>query len=276
MDKPILSVIISCFNQGNYLLELLNCFPDYHSQGIYEIIIVNDGSTDNNTLSILKTIEQGGIFVLHQGNQGVCAARNNGVEIAKGKYILPVDGDDKISVRFIYEAINILDSNSKYSVVYANGEYFGEKNGPWIIGEFNMQKLMLWNYIHISSVFRKSVWDKAKGYDPQANGLEDWDFWLSVAFNGGHFYYLDKSMFEYRIRSGSTNSSLTSERYRDLQEYIDRKHGNFLSKEYLSDHFISKFKSNKRLWLKLFLKVYFPNVLNRLIEKGRLDSRNIN
>lgn len=275
MNIPILSVVIPCFNQGDYLLELMACFPNYHEQYVYEIIIVDDGSSDEHTLSVFSELEQKGMHVIHQTNKGLCITRNVGITAARGKYILPVDADDKVSVQFIYDAIEIFDNMPDYAVVYANGEYFGTKSGPWKIGEFNLQRLMLWNYLHSGSAFRKSAWEKVGGYDPKVNGLEDWDFWLSIAFNGGKFYYLDKSLFEYRVLPNSAIRSVTSERFRRLLDYLEEKHHSFLGTEYLTKHFAAKFKHNRKLWLKLFLKTYFPDYLNKLVKSGKLDSENI-
>src|SRR5690606_20894541 len=106
---PLLSVIVPCFNQGKYLLELIACFPNYQDQDIYELIIIDDGSTDKETLSILHSIKLNGIKVIRQANQGVCVARNTGIESSDSKYILPIDGDDKVCVELIFEAIDILE-----------------------------------------------------------------------------------------------------------------------------------------------------------------------
>lgn len=275
MNQVLLSVVIPCFNQGEYLLELLHCFPNYLEQNIYEIIVVNDGSTDKNTLLILDQVEKEGFQVLHQENQGLCVTRNNGIKLSNGKYILPIDSDDKISPQFIFEAIEILDNNPKYSVVYCDGEYFGSKAGPWTIGEFNLQRLMLWNYLPSCSVFRKESWIQSDGYDTNINGLEDWDLWLSIAFNGGKFKYLNKSFFYYRQTPTSVTQTATALRYRKLLGYLEKKHEEYLGKQHLSHHFSRKFKGNKKLWIKLFLKIYFPSYINKLVEKGKLDSINL-
>lgn len=272
INQPILSVIIPCYNQGDYLPEIVDCFPNYLEQNVYEVIFVNDGSTDKNTLKILKNIKSQGFQVLHQENQGLCITRNNGIKLSKGKYILPLDGDDKISPKFIFEAIDVFNNNPEYSVVYCNGEYFNERSGPWLIGKFNLQRLMLWNYLPSCSVFRKSAWEQAKGYDPKVNGLEDWDLWLSIAFSGGKFYYLEKTFFYYRITPNSATQTATSIRYNELLNYIEKKHESYLGKEYLSDHITLKIKHNKNLWIKLFLKIYFPKYLNGLVNDGKLNS----
>src|SRR5690606_33018030 len=100
-DKIRLSVVIPCYNHGQYLMEALQCFPDYHSQNQYEIIVVNDGSTDKITLESLKKAEDQGFKVLHQENQGLSSARNNGITVSAGDYILPLDSDDRVSITLI-------------------------------------------------------------------------------------------------------------------------------------------------------------------------------
>jgi glycosyltransferase involved in cell wall biosynthesis len=275
MNLPILSVVIPCYNQGVYLPEILSCFSDYHRQSTYELIIVNDGSTDEHTIATLKEIEAKGFKVIHQENQGVCITRNNGIKASKGKYILPLDGDDRMSSQFIYEAVEILESKPEYSIVYCNGEYFNTKTGLWIVGEFNLQRLMLWNYIPSCAIYRRSAWDKTDGYDPKVKGLEDWELWLAMAFAGEKFYYLEKVFFQYRVSPNSLSRSTTSSRYAELWNYIQYKHSNYIGKAHISDDFVQRFRNNKRLWIKLFFRVYFPEYFTKLVKKGKVDSINL-
>ena len=172
MNSPRLSVIIPCYNQGKYIMDTLSCFDDYHQQDTYELIIVDDGSKDEKTLSVLKQIASEGYQVIYQSNQGVSSARNNGIQHARGEYILPLDGDDMLSKEYIYEGITILDEHPEYAVVYCDGQYFGDKTGPWKVGSFNLQRLMLWDYIHVSGIYRKSAWAKVGGYDTHLNFQE--------------------------------------------------------------------------------------------------------
>ncbi|HWK56130.1 MAG TPA: glycosyltransferase family A protein [Ureibacillus sp.] len=272
-----LSVVIPCYNHGQYLKEALACFPDYEKQSRYEIIIVNDGSTDKQTLSYLFQLEKAGYHVIHQENRGLSSARNTGIQFSRGEYILPLDSDDKVSVDFIYEAINILDNHPLYTVVYSDGEYFDAKEGPWIIGEFNLQRLMLWNYMHAMAVYRKSAWEHVGGYDINLNhlGFEDWDLWLSIAFSGGKFYYLQKSHFSYRITPNSMVRQFTGEKYKRMQDYIKEKHHTYLSDDHLNNHLTLLMRHNKWLWLKLFLRIYCPKILMNFVKKGKIDSTNI-
>ena len=285
-NTPIFSVVIPCYNQGIYLSELLSCFPDYNAQNTYEVIFVNDGSTDQNTLKGLDEVEAKGFQVLHQHNQGLCVTRNNGINLARGKYILALDGDDLVSTRFIFEAINIFENNPEYDVVYSdgnffNGEYFKERTGPWlinartgpwIIGEYNLQRLMIDNYLPSQAIFRKSAWARVKGFDPDLVGVEDWDFWLSIAFTGGKFFYIKEKLFDYRMLHDSIFHTLTITRYRELCRMLQVKHSDYLGEDLLTDTITSNFKYNKRMWFKLFIKIYFPNYFNKLIAQGKVKT----
>ncbi|SEK61644.1 glycosyltransferase family 2 protein [Parapedobacter koreensis] len=277
MGNVLLSIIIPCYNHGQYLMEAINCFPDYWHQEKYEIVIINDGSTETHTLETLQELARQGYRVIHQQNQGLCSARNNGINASAGKYILPLDSDDKVSIQYIYEAIEILENQPEYTVVYCDGEYFNAKTGPWIIGEFNLQRLMLWNYMHVSAVFRREAWQKVGGYDMNLNrlGFEDWDLWLSIAFTGGKFYYLKKSLFAYRISPNSMVRSFTGSKYKQMQDYIHQKHRTYLSRDHLNNHLVLFMKRSKRLWIKLFLRIYFPGYLSKLVKKGKVDDVNI-
>lgn len=251
------------------------CFPEYQNQDFYELIFINDGSTDLKTLRILNSIKSKGISVINQKNQGVCIARNYGIELAKGEYILPLDGDDLINPDFFFDAVNILDDNPEYSVVYCDGEFFGDKTGNWTIGDFSLQKLMIWNYLHVSAVFRKSSWKMINGYDPKSNGLEDWDLWLGMAFSGAKFYYLQKKYFKYRINQSSASHNISKHKYDELLGYLDRKYKNYINRDYISERMILNIKNNKKLLIKVLIAVYFPNFIKKLINKGIVNKDSV-
>ena len=81
--NPLISIVIPCYNMGEFLQETIDSVCSYPIQEHYEIIIVNDGSTDETTISLLKSYEAQGFNVLNQNNQGLAAARNNGIKLSK-------------------------------------------------------------------------------------------------------------------------------------------------------------------------------------------------
>ncbi|MBW4581456.1 MAG: glycosyltransferase family 2 protein [Tildeniella nuda ZEHNDER 1965/U140] len=226
--EPIaLSVIIPCYNHGEYLLDALSSVQSCLDP-VYEIIIINDGSDDLLTINLLSYLKDQGYFVLDQENQGLAHARNNGIAKASGRYILPLDADNKIRADYILKGIEILDRHPEVGVVYGKPEWFGEAERSWVIPEkFDAGKLILCNYIDACAVYRKSLWEDCGGYDASMPipGLEDWDLWLSAIERGWKFHHIPEVLYDYRVRA---NSMVTAcglpENHSRLLKYICTKH----------------------------------------------------
>lgn len=222
-----LSVIIPCYNQGEYLLDALTSIQSCLDP-VYEIIIVNDGSNDAITVNLLAYLREQEYFILDQENQGLSGARNSGIAKASGRYILTLDADNKIRPDYILKGIAILDQNPDVGVVYGKPEWFGEIDRPWSMPEkFDAGQLILGNYIDACAVFRKSVWEDCGGYDTHlpVAAWEDWDFWLGALERGWKFHYVPEVLYEYRVRKSSmvATCDLPENRSR-LFKYICTKH----------------------------------------------------
>lgn len=216
-----LSIIIPCYNMGVFLLEALESVKAYKGKDI-EIIIVNDGSTDAETISILKQLELEGYFVVNQDNQGLAMARNNAIAISKGEYFLPLDADNKIRPEYIELGIKMLDENKKTGVVYGNYQCFGEKQSVYNPGRFDLLKLMRGNYIDACVVARKKAWQDTGGYDKNISPLADWEFHLSVAERGWELQHVNRILFDYRVRGDSMIRTYRKEG--EYADYIVAKH----------------------------------------------------
>ncbi|RKY03465.1 MAG: glycosyltransferase family 2 protein, partial [Planctomycetota bacterium] len=211
---PTVSVVIPCYNLGSYVEEavdsvLCQTFQDY------EIIVVNDGSTDPLTIEILKNLSRPKTKVLHTENSGVCAARNRGIEVSTGQYILPLDADDRIGETYLEQAVSILDCDSETGIVYCRAEFFGDREGEMILVECTPENMVLCNTIFCSGVFRKELWECVGGYNANMKlDFEDWDFWLSLLERGVKAHKLDEILFYYRKRGVSRNLSI----YEDIEK----------------------------------------------------------
>lgn len=222
------SVIIPCYNQGEYLLEAIasvqNC-----PESVWELIVVNDRSQDPVTDKVLNYLRKRHYHVIDTPeNVGLAEARNIGIRQAKGRYILPLDADNKIAPQYITQAIEMLDANPEIGIVYADMEIFGDKQEIRNVPEFDLNLLVKGNYIDACAVFRHQVWEDCGGYDskiPDRLGYEDWDFWLSAAEKGWKFFHIPEVLFQYRFRLNSMVSrcNLPANRYRLIQ-YICAKH----------------------------------------------------
>lgn len=219
-----ISIIIPCYNMGDFLQETLDSVTSYPNNDVYEIIIVNDGSTDSQTIQLLTQLENEGFFILNQENQGLAKARNNGIKLAKATYILPLDADNKIRHSYITNSIEILDNNPKIDVVYGNRKHFGEENKIIEVPDFNFPLLCTKNYIDACAVYRKSIWEKVNGYDENmpVMGYEDWDFWLRIALQGANFYHFAEITFDYRVRNNSMLSDAFAQN-KIIKNYIYSK-----------------------------------------------------
>ena len=222
-----LSVVIPCYNHGEFILEAIASVESCQEK-VYEILIINDGSSDPLTQKILIALAQKGYQVIDQENQGLAIARNHGIELAKGRYILPLDADNKIRPNYITKAIDILDRQPEIGVVYGNFEFFGGVTGIKTVPKFDINLIVRGNYIDACAAFRKTVWQEVGGYDdkiPEQFGYEDWDFWLGAAEKGWHFYHIDEVLFDYRLRDRSMVSRCNiPENRRELFRYISTKH----------------------------------------------------
>ena len=221
-----ISIIITCYNLGEYLEEAIASIKEYSKNEDYEIILVNDGSTNLSTKAFLEKVvkRDRAIIYINQPNLGLAKARNNGIRHAKGGYIIPLDADNKLRPEFIEQTITILDKNPDVDVVHGNAQNFGNRNNIWKSKPFDFPEMLLNNYIDACAGFRKSTWEKLGGYDENmpVMGFEDWDLWLRMGIADCKFQYVDELFFDYRVRDNSMLSDAWDKR-QDLLDYIFSK-----------------------------------------------------
>lgn len=199
------SVVIPCFNHGEFLPEAVASVTASTKRDDVEIIVVDDGSTDERTRTEVDALNNLEIRAIRQENLGLAAARNAGILASRGEYILPLDADNCLRPRYIEHGIRILDADSQVGVVYGDAEYIGARSGYWRVGPFDRGRLLQWNYIDACAVYRRSVWEQNGGYDGTmpVQGLEDWDFWLGALEHGWQFAYVPEILFDYRVAKES-------------------------------------------------------------------------
>lgn len=239
-DLSLVSIVIPCYNQGEFLEEcLISVFNSTYKS--IEVIVVNDGSKDD-TLEFINDLKEKFDFIfIDQVNSGPSIARNNGVLVSTGKYILPLDADDKIGNNYIEKAVEVLEQNIKTGIVYCKAVFFGEKQGEWTLPDYSFEKILTQNLIFNCALFRREEYNKTIGYNPNMkDGWEDWDFWLSLIELDIEVVRLDDIGFHYRIRKNSRERSLDKEKVTRLRKQIYQNHLNLYIKHYqnpINQHF---------------------------------------
>ena len=269
MNNPLISIIVPCYNQAQYLSEALQSVLEQTYEN-WECIIVNDGSPDDTAEVADTWVEKDDRFIyLFKENGGLSIARNFGIEHAKGEFILPLDADDKISKAYVRDAITAFQSDASLKLVYCKAEKFGEVEGIWQLSPFSIYDLALNNMIFCSAVFKREDWELVGGYDVNMiYGLEDWEFWIAILKHGGNVKCLNEVGFYYRIRANSMARDINPVERNFSEKYVGQKHFDFyllnydnLNKSKTSN--IENLKSEKFV-LNLFTKTFFGFQLFKL------------
>ncbi|MHB1937969.1 MAG: glycosyltransferase family 2 protein [Acidobacteriaceae bacterium] len=223
MSRPgTVCVVIPCYNYGKYVKAAVESVLRQDLK--VAIVIVNDGSTDEFTLQQLEGLQRAGTTVLHQVNQGLPSARNNGISVSDADYIVCLDADDTIGSRFCSSCAAILDSQPTVAFVYPTTEIIGEGSRLWSHRKFCAPLLLLDNYVPSVAMFRRRAWEHVGGYDSAfLAGYEDWDFWLSLVEGGWTGYHIDQPLFFYRQHAGSMLRRSNLQR-KHLTKLLRRKH----------------------------------------------------
>jgi glycosyltransferase involved in cell wall biosynthesis len=274
---PKVSVIIPCYNHGHFIKEAIESVEQCTDKDLYEIIIVNDGSTDSYTNEMMQHLQKEGYHVINQKNQGLGATRNNGIRVAVGKYILPLDSDNKIRPDYIYKSIEILDNQPGIAMVYGDAQFFGDKDKRRVVGDFNLQQLMIENNIDGCAVYRKSVWEAVGGYDEKmpVMGFEDWDMWLNMTFKHYKFHYVPEILFDYRVLGNSMLRSISVRNKKRLFKYMDEKYKGYLNMDHMNQELMKLCGRNKKVALKLVAVLYFPKLVDFLVKRNIIKDPDI-
>lgn len=209
---PLISAIIPTFNRSSLIIRAINSVL-CQSYRKFEIIVIDDGSTDGTEEILLPLIDEEKIRYFKQQNSGVSTARNYGVERARGEWVAFLDSDDEWLPNKLQEQINFLKNNSHVNIVYGqeiwirngirvNQARNHQKSGGAIFGKCVEQCLIAPS----SVVIRKNIFNEIGGFDQSFVVCEDYDLWLkfSSLFEIG---YLEKPMI---IKYGGHADQLSS------------------------------------------------------------------
>ncbi len=239
-DTPLVSVIIPCYNAGKLLEEAIGSLRKQNYPN-YEVIIVDDGSSDTFTLEYLRELS-GWATVIHQENAGPCVARHNGILRSAGKYLFFLDSDNMVRDTYIALGVTAMEQDSAIGVVYADMQYCGTQNTIRRSMPFDIERLIIINSIDICSLVRRLAYDDVGGFDMYLSrlGLEDWEIWFTFYERGWKFHYLPQPLFDYRVHDVSRTQTVANKNLDTIIPYVHRKHIETVAKCYTSVYYERK------------------------------------
>lgn len=225
MEKGMVSVIVPCYKQAEYLPETLESVLA-QTYPKWECVIVNDGSPDNTEEIANEFLAKDNRFkYIRKENQGVSAARNVGISKSKGEFVLPLDADDLIDSSYIGKAVGRFVQYPETKLVYCKADKFGKEVGYWDLGEYEYEKLLWYNCIFCTAMFRRADFDLTKGYNVNMNhGIEDWDFWLTLLKKNDLVYRINEVLFHYRIKEESRTVELKNKFFHEAMIQLCKNH----------------------------------------------------
>ena len=207
---PLVSVVVTCYNYARFLQEAVWSVLAQSYQN-FEIVIVNDGSTDNTheVAEALKATHPDRIRLINQENSGQPAiSRNNGIAQTWGKYILCLDADDMVAPRLLQECVALLERDQCVSIAYTDQIYFNATGSRTVkTCRYSLRRLLRANFIGSCSLYRRTAFEDAGGYRTNVRGYEDWDFWIACGERGHFGRRIPSPLFLYRQHAGGLYAS---------------------------------------------------------------------
>lgn len=221
--KPLVSIIITSYNYGHYLADAVKSALSQTYPNI-EVIIVDDGSTDN-TKDVAAQYPSQYIF---QTNQGVSIAKNHGIRISRGDFFICLDGDDKLSPKYVEKTLNQILKHSSTGFIYTGSTVWNETTGDeniWMPRKlFSKYSLFAGWHGALGPILvrRKAFESLENGFDPTFAVYEDLDLCFRILSKGWKSDLVYEPIHWYRIHPNSLNTTLAWRR-KITGAHIDRK-----------------------------------------------------
>ena len=259
-----ISVIIPCYNQGKFLDDAVNSVLKQTYQN-FEIIVINDGSTDKYTNDLLKNYNKPKTKVYITKNQGLASTRNYGFELSDGEFIQFLDADDTLAPNKFEKQINIFRENNSLDVSYTNYTFFYEDTGKY--SESQMQGLLSespfedfvyrWQRgisipIHCG-LFKRKVFNNEDPFISGFKAVEDWIMWIAISSRKCKFSYLDEDLAVYRIQQDNMTKDKT------FMFYWVSRAVSYIAQNFITSEEMKKFNMEQEKYLEKLINAFFLN-----------------
>jgi glycosyltransferase involved in cell wall biosynthesis len=224
--QPLVSVVIPCYNYGRFLDDAVASVRAQTLRDL-EIIVVDDGSTDDVTPTVLNALEAQDhdpcLTIIRQENQGAPAARNTGIRAARGLYICCLDADDTMEPTYLEKCVLLMESNAGISLAYSWLRVTGAEERVWKSESLDLDRMRYYNHVSISAVFRREAGLEGGGFcAAMREGYEDWEFWLRLGARGYRGEVIPEMLVNYR-RHAASFMNRARKRHAELFDDIYRR-----------------------------------------------------
>jgi glycosyltransferase involved in cell wall biosynthesis len=212
MSTPLVSIITPIYNGKQYISETIKSALAQTYKN-FELLLINDGSTDNSAEIIRSYFNDERIIYIEQKNSGVASARNTAIRVAKGKYIGFLDQDDLWHKNKLEEQVAILENDENIALIHSKQDFIdsqgNEINFNWIIGGTGdcFADIFIKNKIAVLTVLiRKTILDEIGLFNEQLSGADDYEMWLRVTLRHP-IKYLDIPLATYRFHDNNISKN---------------------------------------------------------------------
>jgi glycosyltransferase involved in cell wall biosynthesis len=217
---PRVSVIVPCFNDGPLAIEAVRSVREREP---VELVVVDDGSSEPDTVEALDRLRGQGTRVITRENGGLSAARMTGVEETSAPYLYPLDSDDRMAPGAAAVMADALDRNERAAFAYGDYEVFGEYTGLWVSRREFSHWAQTWaNFIPVGSMVRRKALLEVGGWELRT-GVEDWDLWLKLAEAGWTGVKVPRVVYERRVEGARMHAEART-RHRQLVNRLRERH----------------------------------------------------
>lgn len=271
-EKVIFSIIIPCYNQGHFLGDALNSILDQEYEN-FEVIIINDGSTDNTIeIAIENSKKDARIILINKKNQGLSAARNAGLKNASGDYILFLDADDWLNKGFFETYLNAITLYPDFDLFRCGYSYWSPDRSQKYHTHLPIHDGLIYPNVVTQNIgachsilIRKSLADQLGDFDTKLKSCEDWDYWIRAGKVGAKIKSIPYDLVGYRYIADSMSKN-AKVMYSSLSEVTQRA-------VRVDRRIVGQTESNKDLnWdITPLIKKHFIKCLGVLLHQGKLD-----
>lgn len=215
MSQPLVSIVVPCFNYGRFLGDCLSAALNQRNYSNVEVIVIDDASTDDTPSVIKRFSDPRLIAVRHEKNQGHVITINEGLAMAKGKYVCRIDADDRHRPDFLEQTIPYLEKDPSLGAVYGEVNLIDEHGAVTTPAPTSVATLARNIYLDLlgenficapTLIARNELWKQAL---PILSGLTHSDWYLNLQMaRRAPFLHRPVTLAEYRVHSRNLHTQL--------------------------------------------------------------------